>query len=66
MDREQKYWIDTTSYEELLRRWRYGRIGDPLFQGFTGNYYKKIMTKKGDALPVEEKVAISKRVGVGL
>jgi hypothetical protein len=62
MTADQKKWIDNASYEELLRKWRYASVGDPMFIGDTGDYYKEIMLKKRDELNVHPSV-ISKRVG---
>ena len=62
MTEEQKKWIDDADYETLLRQWRFGKTGDPLFQGETGEYYKKVMAEKRDADPVGA-VAASKSIG---
>ena len=35
---ERKAIIDNYSYEQLLSRWRFAPIGDPWFQGETGDY----------------------------
>ena len=56
-------WIDKASYEDLLRKWRFAPSGDPFFQGETGKYYSQIMFAKRDALPHEEQVRASKRIG---
>ena len=61
---EMKKWIDSNSYETLLRRWRFAPAGsDPIFQGEIGDYYSKVMFKKRDALPAGEQVSASKNVG---
>ena len=65
MKKKTKDWIDNASYEELLRKWRFGTIGDPMFQGETGDYYKLVMVQKENQLEPYEKVQISKRVGWG-
>lgn len=36
---ERKAIIDNYSYEQLLSRWRFAPIGDPWFQGETGDYW---------------------------
>ena len=35
---DNKAFIDSLSYQGLLRRWRVAPIGDPWFQGETGEY----------------------------
>ena len=59
---EQKKWIDDADYETLLRQWRFGEIGSLLFQGETGEYYKKVMAEKRDADPGGA-VTASKSIG---
>lgn len=58
-----KEWIDGSSVETLLRRWRFSPSGDHMFQGELGDYYKKVMFEKRDALPPGEAVTASKNVG---
>lgn len=58
-----KEWIDNSSYETLLYRWRFSPSGDPIFQGEIGAYYKKVMFEKRDALPPGEAANCSKRIG---
>ena len=53
-------WIDKASYKELLRRWRFGTTGDPIFRGNTGKYYHKVMSEKKQHV---DHVAISKEIG---
>lgn len=55
--------IDSMTYEEMLSKWRFAPIGDPMFQGETGDYYKKVMKKKKDQLLDGEHVSISKKIG---
>ncbi len=62
MTPEQKAWIDSASYETLLKRWRFS-AGDEMFQGECGQYYASVIWAKRDALPPEEQVAISKHIG---
>ncbi len=57
-----KQWIDNSSYEGLLRRWRNAPVGDPIFQGDTGKYYGKVIAQKRDADPGAA-VGASKRIG---
>ena len=46
MNEQHKAWIDKASYKELLSRWRFAPVGDPMFQGETGDYYSKVMKEK--------------------
>lgn len=43
MTPEEKEWIDSASLYSLLRVWRFTEAGDPLFQGETGDYFRKRM-----------------------
>ena len=63
MTPEQKKYIDESSYETLLHRWRFSPAGDAIFAGEAGAYYKKVMFEKRDALPHAQQVGASKRVG---
>ena len=63
MTAEQKRYIDGSTYEVLLHRWRHSISGDELLQGETGEYYSKVMFEKRDALPHPDQVNISKGVG---
>jgi hypothetical protein len=59
---EMKAWIDGASLYELLRKWRFAKIGDPFFQGEVGAYFSNVMFGKRDADP-EAWTAASKAVG---
>lgn len=64
MNNEQmKQWIDTASYEELLRKWRFAPAGDPFFTGDTGDYYAKKIAEKRAEVGDEEHVRASKSIG---
>lgn len=63
MTPDQKEWIDTASYEELLRKWRYAPVGDPMFQDDTGQYYSKQMAEKRKEIGNDEQVRASKNIG---
>jgi len=52
--------IDSMSYEDLLRRWRFAKIGDPIFQGESGSYFRREMIEKGENVNTS---AVSKRIG---
>ncbi len=61
-DNERKKWIDSASYEQLLSRWRLAPLGDPMFQGEVGDYYREVLSRKRDADPGEH-VRASKSIG---
>lgn len=59
---EIKQWIDSQDYLALLRRWRFGPIGDPIFQGESFEYYKKTMAQKKQETR-DNGVSASKTIG---
>ena len=64
LTQQNKEHIDSLSYEQLLERWRYAAVGDPWFQGETGDYWGKRMSELrakpgGNA----KHVAASKKIG---
>ena len=64
MTKEQKDWIDNSSYEGLLSRWRNAPGGsDSIFQGNTGQYYGKVMREKREQVGHAEHVRASKAIG---
>ena len=58
---ENKKFIDSLSYEGLLRRWRFAPAGDPWFQSETGEYWIKRMAELRDQ--GADHVATSKAIG---
>jgi hypothetical protein len=60
---ENKKDIDSLSYEELLRKWRFAPAGEPWFQGETGDYWAKRMAELREQHP--DPVGVSKRIGWG-
>lgn len=58
-----KDWIDRASYEDLLRRSRFGKLGDPIFQGERGEKFFRVMQEKKEALTHAQQVQASKNVG---
>ncbi len=64
MTQEEKDWIDTTSYESLLFKWRFEPTGSgsPWFEGETGKYYAKVLAERRAADP-EGHVRASKHIG---
>ena len=59
-----KTYIDSLEYIALLRRWRCLSMGDPLFQGESGAYFKKRMQRLEQADP-DAAVKASRIVGGG-
>jgi hypothetical protein len=62
MTPQQKQMIDDMSYEHMLRLWRFSPVGDPTFQGETGEYFAKVMREKANQC---DTVVASKLVGWG-
>ena len=60
---ENKKAIDSSSYEQLLSRWRFAPSGDLWFQGETGDYWGSVMNKKKEEIGQVEAVKVSKDVG---
>jgi hypothetical protein len=58
MTEDQKKQIDAMSQYNMEYRWRFAKIGDPLFQGDTGEYFSKVFKEKGGFTP-----EISKQLG---
>jgi len=59
---ERKRHIDSLSYRGLLSRWRFASVGDPWFQGETGEYWGKRLSEERDADP-DRHVRTSKELG---
>ena len=55
--------IDSATYEQLLRAWRFAPVGDPTFQGEMGEYFSRAFIKAKTQHTNEERVAISKKIG---
>ena len=62
LTQDNKAFIDSLSYEELLREWRFHPIGEApfWFEGATGEYWGK---KMGELRGTVDHVAISKKIG---
>lgn len=61
---ERKAEIDGKCYAELLRGWRFAAIGDPWFQGETGDYWSRRMQELRSAPGGDSAhVAASKSIG---
>ena len=63
MTDEQQGWIDRATYQEVLGRWRFAPVGDPIFQGDTGKYYGKKMAERKSEVGQGEHVRASKAIG---
>jgi signal transduction histidine kinase len=55
--------IDKMSYISMLNKWRFASIGDPLFQGETGDYFKKVMAEKRSKIDDNKLSTFSKNLG---
>lgn len=53
--------IDSMSYEQLLSMWRFAGVGDPMFQGETGDYFAARMKELRDK--GADHVGASKNIG---
>lgn len=62
MTPKQQEWIDKASYEQLLEKWRFAPVGDPMFKGDTGDYYIDMMRHKKENY---DHVQASKNIGWG-
>jgi hypothetical protein len=47
LSKEEKQKIDKMSQLEMARLWRFAPSTEPLFQGDTGKYFKKVFKEKG-------------------
>jgi len=61
LTKENKKTIDDMSYESLLSKWRFSPLGDPWFQGETGQYWGKRMKELKDK--GADHVGASKKIG---
>jgi hypothetical protein len=59
---ENKKHIDAMSYQGLLSKWRFAPIGDPWFQGETGEYWGERMKELNEKDPGGA-VTASKAIG---
>lgn len=63
MTDEEKKSIDGLTYEEMLRLWRFAPVGNKIFKGEHGAYFKEKMLEKKSRIPIGLAVLISKKVG---
>lgn len=54
--------IDSMSYEEMLRLWRYAEVGHPLFAGEVGGYFGDKMWEKKAKVSLKDRSMISKKI----
>jgi len=59
---ELKMYIDAMSYEQLLYKWRFAPVGDPIFQDESGEYFSQRI-RHLRSLDPEEHVRASKAIG---
>ena len=59
---KNKETIDQMNYEQLLANWRFSKVGDPWFQGETGEYWANRMKELRERDP-EGSIRASKNVG---
>lgn len=60
---ENKKYIDSLSYEQLLSEWRFAPSGNRWFQGETGDYWGSVMSKKKEEIGQDMAVHVSKSIG---
>jgi hypothetical protein len=53
--------IDAMDYQEMLSKWRFASMGDPMFQGESGDYFAQVMREKREA--GVDHVGASKSIG---
>ena len=51
LTKEIKAQIDAMSRIDMARKWRFAAVGDPLFQGEAGVYFKKRFNSLGGFSP---------------
>jgi hypothetical protein len=57
MTKEQKEWIDSANYAQLLSKWRFAQGDEPWFQGECGTYYSQVMRQKKKSIQTPVKLA---------
>ncbi len=60
---EMVQWIDTASYEDLLRKWRFEPAGSPFFSLGVGEYFAVAMEERKKNISFMDGVNASKKVG---
>ena len=59
---ERQLYIDGLSYKQLLRVWRFAKVGDEMMQGDTGKYWGQRMSELKSQDPAAA-VRASKELG---
>ena len=63
MKKEFKEWIDSATYEDMLKRNRFSKSDDKIFHGDSGQYFINVMREKKKEIGDCEAVRISKKIG---
>lgn len=64
LTRRNKDYIDGLNYQNLLAHCRFAKVGDPWFEGETGEYWKKRMRElRAQPGGASEHVRASKAIG---
>ena len=63
LTKKNKKFIDGLDYSELLSKWRFAPLGDPWFEGETGEYWEQRMGEKKKEVGHEKAVQASKDIG---
>ena len=63
LTKENKKYIDSLEYEELLSRWRFAPSGNPWFEDETGDYWGGVINIKKQEVGQDEAVRTSKDIG---
>lgn len=63
MDEVTKAKIDAMTYQQLLEKWRFAPLGDPMFQGESGHYFEQRMKEKRSEVGDAGHIAASKAIG---
>jgi len=61
LDREVKKWIDSSSYEDLVKAQRFAQANDPRFIGDNGSYFLLIKNRRYQELTPDEIAIIHNR-----
>jgi len=60
---EMIHWINTSTYEYLLAKWRFSKVGDPFFCGHVGDHFAATLKRIRLQIGPEEHERISELVG---
>lgn len=65
VDPKVKEQIDRMDYEEMLRKWRFAPVGDPMLAAENDEYFAQVMQEKRKAAGESAHVSASKNIGWG-